>query len=152
MLTACAGPRVEWGYLAPYTHGGYHSGIDIAGGVGTPVLAPHAGRVVWAEPNGAVAARITLEHEWQGSYYTTYYYHISDPLVRTGDHVAQGQLLARLALTGVRGPNDPRTIGLPHLHFEATRDGRRNDPQLLMPLQCPTKDQPKVAWLWPVGC
>jgi murein DD-endopeptidase MepM/ murein hydrolase activator NlpD len=151
-LTACAGPRVEWGFFEPYPHGGYHPGIDISGNVGTPVRAPHAGRVIWAEPNGVVAAKITLEHEWQGRYYTTYYYHISDPLVRTGDRVVQGQLLAELALTGERGRNDPRTIGRPHLHFEATRDGRRDDPQKLLPLQCPTKEKPKVDWQWPVGC
>lgn len=152
VLVGCASPNVEWGYLAAYPDGGYHPGIDITGNVGTPVRAPHAGRVLWAEPNGAVAARITIEHEWQGRYYTTYYYHISDPLVRTGDLVAQGQVIAHLALTGERGPKDPRTIARPHLHFEATRDGRRDDPQRLLPLQCPNRDRPKVDWEWPVGC
>ena len=151
-LTACAGPRVEWGYLEPMPGGGWHTGIDIAGNVGTPVRAPHAGRVIWAEPNGAVAAKITLEHEWQGRYYTTYYYHISDPMVRTGDRVVQGQQIAELALTGGRGRNDSRTISRPLLHFAATRDSRRDDPQKILPLQCPTKQQAKVDWLWPVGC
>lgn len=153
LLTACAQqPRIEFGYLDRHPAGGFHTGIDLSGSIGQGVYAARAGRVIWAQHNdGAVAARILIEHEWQGLVYTTNYYHIADPLVSTGDLVEQGQLIARLALTGFMGPNDARTIWWPHLHLEVTVDGLRRDPERAVVWRCPDPNT-KVAWTWPIGC
>ena len=151
-ITGCAVTPVEWPYLARYPNGSLHPGVDLRGRSGEPVRAPRAGRVAWAQPNQeGVAARITIDHEWQGEVYQTQYYHISDPLVRTGQWVTQGQIIAELALTGERGPADPRRITHYHLHLEVYRDSRRGDPERLIPWSCPVKGQ-KVEWSWPVGC
>lgn len=153
-ITGCAsGPHIEQAYLARYATGGLHTGIDLSGYVGQEVRAPRAGRVAYAQPNeGSIAARITIDHVYQGQDYQTQYYHLADPLVHTGQWVKQGDVIARLALTGARGPYDSRIIGRPHLHLELYRDSRRGDPERMVPWACPTKDRPEVEWRWPVGC
>jgi murein DD-endopeptidase MepM/ murein hydrolase activator NlpD len=151
-LSGCTGPNVYNKYLQPYASGGLHTGIDIDGHVGQAVIAPRAGRVVWSQPNdGSVGARVTLEHTQGATTVQTQYYHLADPVVSTGDRVTQGQIIARLALTGTRGPYDLRTIERPHLHLEVSVDGRKQDPESLN-FQCKTKDRPEVEWQWPVGC
>jgi murein DD-endopeptidase MepM/ murein hydrolase activator NlpD len=149
----CSGPIITQKYLDPYATGGFHIGVDIAGSVGTAVRAPAPGKVAYAHKNdGIIAARIIIDHTYQGVEYQTLYYHLADPLVNSGDLVQQGQIIARLDLTGVRGPFDHRVIGIPHLHLEVYKDGRRGDPEKLLPWACPSKDRPQVDWLWPVGC
>lgn len=151
--SGCSGPAITQKYLDRYATGGLHTGTDIAGSVGTDVRAPAAGKVAYAQKNeGNNAARITIDHIYQGVEYQTQYYHLADPLVSTGDVVKQGQVIARLALTGERGPNDPRVIGIPHLHLEVYKTGRRGDPEKLVPWACPSKERPQVDWLWPIGC
>lgn len=154
LLTGCAtGPRVLTSYMEPYRTGGYHIGVDLEEPVGTPVRAARDGRVVWAQTNdGVVAARITIDHEYKGRDYQTQYYHIADPLVKQGQYVKQGDVIARLALTGVRGPNDSRDIDRAHLHLELYVDSIRKDPERAVKWSCITKDKPNVEWLWPVGC
>jgi len=151
--SGCSGPTIAKKYLVPYARGGLHAGIDIAGSVGTEVKAPAAGKVAHAQKNeGNTAARITIDHIYQGVEYQTQYHQLADPLVSTGDLVKQGQVIARLALTGPREPNDPRVIGIPSLHLEVYKNGRRGDPEKLLPWACPSKERPQVDWLWPIGC
>jgi murein DD-endopeptidase MepM/ murein hydrolase activator NlpD len=153
LLASCAfGPSKGMGYLDRYPTGGFHTGLDLWGSVGTEVLAAKDGKVTWAQvQDGAIAPRLTIDYEWEGKEYQTQYYHIADPLVKKGDFVKQGQVVARLALTGERGPNDPRTIGIPHLHLELFVNGARKNPEIIK-WECPSKERPKVEWIWPVGC
>jgi len=150
---ACAwGPTKGKRYMDRYPTGGYHIGLDLYGSVGTEVVAARDGQVVWAQPqDGAVAPRLTIDYEWNGKEYQTQYYHIADPLVKKGDFVKQGQVVARLALTGERGPFDRRTIEIPHLHLDFYVDGARKDPEIVK-WECPSKERPRVEWFWPVGC
>ena len=55
-----------------------------------------------------------------GNGYATRYAHNSENLVKVGDEVRKGQLVARMGKTG-------RATG-PNLHFEVLRDGRRVNP------------------------
>jgi len=90
-----------------------HLGVDYGVPVGSAVQAIGNGRVVSAGWNGASGRMIHLRHAMG---YETYYLHLSNVLVRPGQPVQQGQLIARSGATGL-------ATG-PHLDFRVTRHGQ----------------------------
>lgn len=95
-----------------------HNGIDLAGPIGTPVLAARSGRVVHMENDTAGYGRmIILDH---GGGFRTLYAHLDAFRVRVGQYVSTGQQIGTLGNTG-------RSTG-PHLHFSVIRNGRWEDP------------------------
>lgn len=139
-LTACAGPNVEQGYLEPYRYQrGLHTGVDLSGYLGEPVYAIDSGTVVGAGPE-----LVKVQH---GNGQVVTYYHVGTVRVQLGQQVQQAQQLAELALTGVRGPHDSRTIGRPHLHLELHAESGRGLDPLSLKMTC---DKPGPRW--PVGC
>jgi murein DD-endopeptidase MepM/ murein hydrolase activator NlpD len=101
--------------------GSYHSGIDIAGGGGTPYVAPADGVVVLAAeaPFTLEGYLLIIDH---GMGLSSAFLHSSELLVREGEAVRQGQTLGRIGATG-------RATG-PHLHWGLTWRGARLDPLL----------------------
>lgn len=97
--------------------GAGHRGIDIATEVGTVVIAPEPGVVAFAGKIGGELF-VTLDH---GGGLTSTYSWVSSALVRKGDSVPRG---AVIALSG-RGHPDSTTA---HLHFGVRRDGVYLDP------------------------
>ncbi|MBW4540772.1 MAG: peptidoglycan DD-metalloendopeptidase family protein [Myxacorys chilensis ATA2-1-KO14] len=94
--------------------GRMHKGIDIAGPVGTPIVAAAPGKVVTAGWNdGGYGNLVEVEHS-DGS--VTLYAHNSRVLVRVGQQVTQGQQIALMGSTGY-------STG-PHSHFEVHVPGR----------------------------
>ncbi|MDK2811527.1 MAG: hypothetical protein PWR27_2236 [Petroclostridium sp.] len=89
-----------------------HTGIDLAGNVGDPIYAADGGKVIFAGRQGNYGLLVKIYHDNE---YTTYYGHCSKILVKPGQRVAKGELIARVGNTG-------RSTG-PHLHFEV----RKND-------------------------
>ncbi|NJL47043.1 MAG: peptidoglycan DD-metalloendopeptidase family protein [Leptolyngbyaceae cyanobacterium SM2_5_2] len=88
--------------------GRMHRGIDIAGPVGTPIVAAASGVVVRSGWNsGGYGNLVDIRHP-DGS--MTRYAHNSRLLVREGQQVSQGQHIAAMGSTGY-------STG-PHLHFE----------------------------------
>ena len=88
--------------------GRMHRGIDIAGPVGTPIVAAASGVVVRSGWNsGGYGNLVDIRHA-DGS--MTRYAHNSRLLVREGQQVSQGQQIAAMGSTGY-------STG-PHLHFE----------------------------------
>ena len=88
--------------------GRMHRGIDIAGPVGTPIVAAASGTVVRSGWNsGGYGNLVDIRHA-DGS--MTRYAHNSRLLVREGEQVRQGQQIAAMGSTGF-------STG-PHLHFE----------------------------------
>jgi murein DD-endopeptidase MepM/ murein hydrolase activator NlpD len=88
--------------------GRMHRGIDIAGPVGTPIVAAASGVVVQAGWNsGGYGNLVDIRHA-DGS--MTRYAHNSRLLVSAGQQVRQGQQIAAMGSTGY-------STG-PHLHFE----------------------------------
>jgi len=85
----------------------HHSGIDIANHVGTAIQASRHGEVVFADYLGAYGLMIEIQHP---DGYKTRYAHCNEILVRVGESVSRGDLIARMGNTG-------RSTG-PHLHFE----------------------------------
>lgn len=89
----------------PYTS--YHAGVDLRGATGTPVYAAAAGTVVLAEPLTVRGNALLLDHGWG---VLTGYWHLSKIEVGVGQHVQQGDLIARIGSTGLSTGS--------HLHWE----------------------------------
>jgi len=86
---------------------GYHTGIDFAAGIGTPIRAAGPGKVVSAARVNAYGRQVIIRHA-DGMY--TQYAHMSELKVSTGDTVKGGQVIG---LSGADG-----NVSGPHLHFE----------------------------------
>ena len=101
----------------------YHSGLDLAGGAGGPVVAPAAGVVVLAAdaPFTLEGNLLIIDH---GQGLNSAFLHLSQILVRPGEAVAQGQLIGRIGATG-------RATG-PHLHWSLKWREARLDPLLFL--------------------
>ena len=97
-----------------------HQGVDIFVPIGTPVKAMRQGRVAFAGVQSGYGNVIILEH---GSTRTVYA-HLSELNVRRGEPVKGGQVIG---LSGASG-----NASGPHLHFEILRNGRSEDPVLLL--------------------
>lgn len=85
----------------------FHSGVDFAGTIGTPILCPADGVVVYSDFLELRGFSIIVDH---GGGIMTAYYHLSEMFVTVGDSVTQGQLLASGGSTGL-------STG-PHLHWD----------------------------------
>lgn len=104
------------------TPGSYHSGTDIATGEsGTPFVAPADGVVVLAadQPFTLEGRLLMIDH---GMGLNSSFLHCSELLVKEGDRVRQGQVIARIGATG-------RATG-PHLHWSIKWGAARLDPIL----------------------
>ena len=104
--------------------GRMHKGIDIAAPIGTPIVAAADGVVTFSGWNsGGYGNLVDIRHE-DGS--LTRYAHNSRNLVKRGQKVRQGQLIAEMGSTG-------RSTG-PHLHFEIRKPGQGAiNPKALLP-------------------
>ena len=96
--------------------------MDIAIPTGTDVLAADRGRVMISGWNGGYGYFIVIDH---GNGLATAYAHNSRLLVKEGDLVTQGQVIAKSGSTGL-------STG-PHLHFEVRKDGVPVDPAGYLP-------------------
>jgi len=94
-----------------------HNGVDIAGKLGTKILAVAAGVVTWSGDRYGYGTMVEINH---GNGYVTRYAHNSENLVAAGDTVKKGQPLGLMGSSG-------RSTG-PHVHFEVLRHGRVVNP------------------------
>ncbi len=90
----------------------WHRGMDISTNTGTPVIAPADGLVTYSGRKVDFGNIVTIDH---GYGYITRYGHNSKNLVRAGQRVKRGQVIAFVGNTG-------RSTG-PHLHYEVIRTG-----------------------------
>jgi murein DD-endopeptidase MepM/ murein hydrolase activator NlpD len=100
----------------PYGSG--HRGIDIAAPTGTPVVAVERGTVTFA---GAVGGHLFVTVSHDGDLASTYSW-VSAVLVRRGDVVAAGQVIAR------SGAGHPGSLEPSHLHVGVRLAGAYVDP------------------------
>ncbi len=102
--------------------GAGHSGMDIAASAGTPVKAPAAGVVTFADPDlYLTGGTVLLDH---GHGVSSNFLHLSRIDVKVGDRVAQGQVIGAVGATG-------RATG-PHLHWGMNWFEVRVDPLLVL--------------------
>ncbi|CUR60083.1 putative Peptidase M23 [metagenome] len=106
-------PGVHWG-------SGFHTGLDFAAPVGTPVVAAREGTVSISHPEWA-GNLVTVDH---GDGVSTTYAHLSSVFVTPGQHVLGGQSIGQVGRLG-------NTTG-PHLHFEVVILGTPVDPELFL--------------------
>lgn len=90
----------------------FHSGLDINCDYGTPVRAPGKGKVVSVERQSGFGLVVEIDH---GFGYLTVYAHLSNSLVKKGDLVTRGQVIAKSGNSGLSSG--------PHLHYEVHHDG-----------------------------
>lgn len=96
----------------------YHSGVDINGTAGAPIVAADGGTVILNSYDaGGYGNYIVISH---GNGKTTLYAHMSSTAVASGATVSQGQTIGYVGSTGL-------STG-PHLHFEITINGGRVNP------------------------
>jgi len=106
-----------------------HYGLDIAGPVGSVVIAPADGVITLAVPDMYYSGgTLILDH---GDGINSTFLHLSKLLVKSGQSVKQGQLIAKMGSTG-------RATG-PHLDWRINWFDVRLDPALLMKGQPPQK-------------
>ncbi|HVJ00396.1 MAG TPA: M23 family metallopeptidase [Sphingomonas sp.] len=103
--------------------GSYHSGTDVAVPSGTPVVAPADGVVILAadHPFTLEGNLLMIDH---GMGLNSAFLHLSEIDVKVGDHVRQGQVIARSGASG-------RATG-PHLHWSLKWRDARIDPRLVV--------------------
>ena len=112
--------------LGPFAH--FHTGVDMAAALGTPVMAAADGVVVAvAHTNVGYGYYVMIAH---GGGVITLYAHLMETDVSVGDRVSRGQ---RIGLEGSTGLSTG-----PHLHFEVRINDGVVDPVLyLVPAAVP---------------
>jgi murein DD-endopeptidase MepM/ murein hydrolase activator NlpD len=94
-----------------------HTGLDFAGVRGTDVLSVASGVVVWAANRNGYGKTVEIDH---GNGYLTRYAHSDELVVKAGEHVNPGQVIAKMGSTG--------RASAPHVHFEVLKDGHQVNP------------------------
>jgi murein DD-endopeptidase MepM/ murein hydrolase activator NlpD len=99
-----------------------HFGVDYAGQIGAPVKAPASGTILlWVPDMFYSGGTLVIDH---GHGITSNFLHLSASMVKVGDKVKQGQVIAKVGNSG-------RVTG-PHLDWRMNWHQVRFDPQLAM--------------------
>jgi len=102
---------------------GSNDGIDISMPVGTPVKATNSGTVVYSGSELEDFGKLILVSHDNG--WVSAYAHASQTLVRRGDKVARGQVIAKSGKTG--------NTSVPKLHFELRKNSNPQNPLSHLP-------------------
>jgi murein DD-endopeptidase MepM/ murein hydrolase activator NlpD len=95
----------------------FHGGLDFSVPVGTDVRVTAAGKVVASQRQRGLGRVVKVDH---GNDVLTVYAHLDKILVKKGQEVARGQVIAKSGNSG-------RSTG-PHLHYEVRVAGRAVNP------------------------
>ncbi|MDE2491835.1 MAG: M23 family metallopeptidase [Elusimicrobia bacterium] len=125
-----------FGYrLSPFRRGGdgdsvenaeFHPGIDIANSPDTPIYATADGTVEFVGWSHGYGNLVVIDH---GYGLQTLYGHTSKAVVKAGERVVRGQMIAYMGTTG-------RSTG-PHLHYEIRRMGKPINPMAYLKVRGP---------------
>jgi hypothetical protein len=97
-----------------------HTGVDLSGKEGEPVMAVNNGRVALTADHFFTGNSVFVDH---GGGIFTMYFHLSKILVKDGDKVEKGQTIGLVGSTG-------RSTG-PHLHWGMRVNGAKVNPLTL---------------------
>lgn len=114
------GTKLFWPVLShriTQYYGWRHTGVDIGDKVGNPIYAAEDGKIERAGWSTGYGNNVIVNH---GNGIKTLYGHASKLLVKTGDTVSRGQVIALVGSTGW-------STG-PHLHLEVIANGSKKNP------------------------
>jgi murein DD-endopeptidase MepM/ murein hydrolase activator NlpD len=95
----------------------FHSGIDFSASEGTRVQSTGNGVIAYSGYDKGYGQKIIINH---GYGYKTIYAHLSKSLVRQGQRIKRGEIIALSGNTGI-------STG-PHLHYEVEKDNVKVNP------------------------
>lgn len=95
----------------------FHNGIDLYAPYGTPIYASEDGKVSFAGSNSGYGLMVKIKHDGGVE---TRYGHCSTLLVKSGQYVKKGEIIALVGSTGTSSGN--------HVHFEVRINGKAVDP------------------------
>ena len=100
-----------------------HQGLDIKAGEGTPIASIYEGIVTYSSDKlRGYGNMVIIKHNED---YSSVYAHNRINLVREGERVRKGQVIAQVGATG--------WAEVPHLHFEIRERGRAVNPVFYLP-------------------
>jgi murein DD-endopeptidase MepM/ murein hydrolase activator NlpD len=108
--------------FGPQARGIHNDGMNIAAPRGTPIRAAENGEVAYDGDGIKALGNLLLIRHADG--YMTAYAHAETLLVKKGDVVRRGQVIARVGDSG--------GVSEPQLHFEIRQGAQAIDPQPLM--------------------
>jgi len=94
-----------------------HPGVDISAPMGTGIIAPADGTVIYAGQRAGYGKIIIIDHKFG---ITTRYGHLQRMNVQVGQHISRYDIIGYVGMSG-------RSTG-PHLHYEVWHNGRCLDP------------------------
>ena len=94
-----------------------HEGVDVVAPMGSPIVAPAAGRVIKSGRQQGYGLMVKIDH---GNGLVSVYAHAKRLVVTVGQRVVRGQMIATVGNSGL-------ATG-PHLHYELWRNGKPVDP------------------------
>ena len=100
-----------------------YSGIDILSPEGTPIIAAAAGSVIYNGDHMAGYGNMIIIKHTNG--FSSVYANNQVNMVKIGDNVAQGDVIAKVGNTG--------NYSEPHLHFEIRKEKKSVNPRLYLP-------------------
>jgi murein DD-endopeptidase MepM/ murein hydrolase activator NlpD len=128
--TASAAPQFRWPVrgrvisgFGPMTNGQQNDGINLAVPEGTAVRAAEDGVVAYSGNELKGYGNLVLVRHANG--FVSAYAHASELMVKKGDNVRRGQVIARSGATG--------TVSAPQLHFEIRKGSVPVDPMQFLP-------------------
>jgi len=107
------GPRIDPVYRVPT----FHSGMDFTARIGTDVYSTGEGRISFAGWKRGYGNLIEIDHGYQ---YKTWYAHLNEIKVRSGQKVVRGDIIGSVGTSG-------KSTG-PHLHYEVHYKGEPVNP------------------------
>lgn len=102
----------------------FHEGLDISADKGTNIKAAASGKVTLSKRYGGYGLAVIIDH---GRGISTLYAHSSKLIVKEGQTVKKGDIIAKVGSTG-------RSTG-PHLHFEVWLYNTPVDPKLYLDIK-----------------
>jgi len=103
------------------TPGRPHSGVDFAGNIGDPALAPEDGKIVFYQNMVLTGNTLAIDH---GCGVVSTLMHLSSAEKQVGDTVKKGEIVARIGKTGIATGS--------HLHWSLNLGSTRLDPLLVL--------------------
>jgi septal ring factor EnvC (AmiA/AmiB activator) len=94
-----------------------HEGLDFAGIKGSEILGVASGVVTWSGQKQGFGRLLEVDH---GNGYVTRYAHNSELLVKAGEEISAGQVIAKMGASG--------RASSPHVHFEVLYRGKPVNP------------------------